>query len=174
MQKLEHYIQSELNIKTVEYSTKEEQFISFFAKPTTILGKNLARISRYKGLIEKLSQESLLQLEEAGRITLQGQNFERDEIFVYREALPGTNTLSNRLISIDIDITMDQNLIDEGTAREVVNRIQRTRKDKKLNVEDRIQLWLHGDSEITKCYQKHLNYIMRETLATTVFWIRKT
>ncbi|OFZ14839.1 MAG: isoleucine--tRNA ligase [Bdellovibrionales bacterium GWA2_49_15] len=171
MQKLEHYIQSELNIKTVEYSTKEDQFISFFAKPNSpILGKKLGKdFGRYKGLIEKLPQDQLVLFEETGRVAIQGHTFEKDEIFVYREALPGTNTLSNRLISIDLDMTMDQDLIDEGIAREVVNRIQRTRKDKKLNVEDRIQLWLHGDLEVTNAIKKHLSYITRETLATHVF-----
>ena len=71
---------------------------------------------------------------------LQEKLYASDEILIFREPKEGTETVSNRFISIDIDINLDEDLINEGIAREVVNRIQKSRKDSNFNVEDRISI----------------------------------
>ena len=68
---------------------------------------------------------------------------------ILREAKPGTNALSNRYISIDLDSTLDDELIAEGIAREAVNRIQRSRKEMNLNVSDRIAVIYSGAEPVT-------------------------
>ena len=83
-------------------------------------------------------------MQETGSITIDDETFGTEEIQVLREAKPGTNALSNRYISIDLDSTLDDDLIAEGIAREVVNRIQRSRKEMNLNVADRITVIYSG------------------------------
>ena len=58
-----------------------------------------------------------------------------------------------------------QDLLDEGLAREVVNRVQKTRKEIKLNVSDHIRVVYTGSDELCKAIETHLNYIQRETLS---------
>src|SRR5690606_32769539 len=124
--RLEDYIQSELNVKQLKYSTEEDRYIKLFAKPNApVLGKRLGKdFGRFRGLIEKLDAAALNQLQDAGSLTLDGVEFSADDILIYREPHEGTQALSNRFISIDMDCTLDEALVREGLAREVVNRIQ--------------------------------------------------
>jgi isoleucyl-tRNA synthetase len=80
--------------------------------------------------------------------------------------------MSNRLISIDIDTHLDQNLIDEGLAREVVNRIQKSRKELHFNVGDRITVHYQGSSEIENVIEKFKDHIGSETL--TLKFVKST
>ncbi|MBL6988807.1 MAG: isoleucine--tRNA ligase [Bacteriovoracaceae bacterium] len=168
--KLESYIKSELNVKQLLYSTDEQNYIKLYAKPNSpVLGKRLGRdFGKFRNLIGKLSAVELEALEKDGSITLDGEDFRDEEILVFREAKEGTHTLSNRFISIDLDCNLDPALIDEGLAREVVNRIQKSRKDKNFNVADRIEITYAGDPEIENVLAKHLDYIAKETLAKSV------
>ncbi len=165
--KLSDYIKVELNVKEVKLSTKEDEFIDLFAKPNLpVLGKKLGKdMGKYKALIEKLSSVQLNELEVKGTITLDGINFDQSEILIFREAKAGTEAMSNRLISIDMDTSLDQNLIDEGLAREVVNRIQKSRKDLNFNVGDRIIVHYQGTAEIEAVIEKFKSHIGNETLA---------
>ena len=90
-----------------------------------------------------------------------------EEILVFREPRDGTETLSNSWISIDIDPKLTANLIEEGLAREIINRIQKTRKDLNLNVEDRIIISVSGDSEIITAANNFKEHISSETLCSS-------
>lgn len=168
MKKLEEYIKVELNIKTVEYMTNESDFVVLSAKPNLpVLGKKLGKeMGAYKALIEKLPSSDVLKIENGGKVTLNNVDFDSTEILVYRNAKPGTQAVTNRLITIDLDCTLDQDLIDEGLAREMVNRIQKTRKDSNFNVADRIEVIVHTTPELAKVFQKFQSYIASETLMT--------
>ena len=168
--KLSEYIQTELNVKNIELSTNESAFINLFAKANLpVLGKKLGKdMGKYKAIIEKLSGEELATLEEKGSITLEGVNFDASEILIFREAKEGTQAMSNRFISVDIDTVLDPQLIQEGLAREVVNRIQKSRKDLGFNVGDRITIEFSGSDEVVLAINSHLNHIMSETLATAM------
>lgn len=168
MKKLEEYIKVELNIKTVEYMTNESDFVVLSAKPNLpVLGKKLGKeMGAYKALIEKLPSSDVLKIENGGKVTLNNVDFDSNEILVYRNAKPGTQAVTNRLITIDLDCTLDQDLIDEGLAREMVNRIQKTRKDSNFNVADRIEVIVHTTPELAKVFQKFQSYIASETLMT--------
>jgi isoleucyl-tRNA synthetase len=131
IKKLEEYIKAELNIKSTEYMTNESDFVALTAKPNLpVLGKKFGKeMGKYKSMIEKLPTEDVQKLEEGGVVYINGISFDASEILIYRSPKPGTRALTNRLITIDMDCTLDQDLIDEGVAREMVNRIQKTRKD---------------------------------------------
>tara|TARA_Y100000782_G_scaffold97334_1_gene110289 strand:- start:485282 stop:488446 length:3165 start_codon:yes stop_codon:yes gene_type:complete len=166
--KLEEYIMSELNIKNVEYDTEEDKYIDLYAKPNLpVLGKRLGkRMGQYMKLIKGLTNEQLVELEEKGSIQLSDEVFTPDDFLIFREAKEGTQAISNRLISIDLDCQLTDDLILEGLARECVNRIQRNRKDEGFNVEDRIQIEFATDSEqLLNALKSHESYICRETLA---------
>ncbi len=166
--KLSEYVQSELNIKSIEFSTEEEKFIKLYAKANLpVLGKKLGKdMGKYKALIEKLQGSELTLLEEKGSILLDGVTFFPEEILVFREAKEGTEAMSNRFISIDIDTQLDPDLINEGLARELVSRIQKSRKDLNFNVGDRIQVTYAGSPELVSVVKQFHDYIAGETLAS--------
>ncbi|MCB9061323.1 MAG: isoleucine--tRNA ligase [Halobacteriovoraceae bacterium] len=167
IKKLENYIRTELNIKNIVYSSDEDQFIKLYSKPNNpVLGKRFGKsFGKYRNSILNLTGDELGKFEELGEITIENEIFSEDDILVFREAKEGTQALSNRFISIDIDINLTAELIQEGLAREVVNRIQKTRKDKDFNVADRISVNYTGDQEIVNAIVKHSEYISKETLS---------
>jgi isoleucyl-tRNA synthetase len=170
IKKLEDYIKTELNIKNIEYDQNEDAYIKLFARPNSpVLGKRLGKdFGKFRGLIEKLPAAKLVECEEKGEISIEGQRFTLEDFLIFREAKEGTNSLSNRFISIDLDCNLNQDLISEGLAREIVNRIQRTRKDMNFNVSDRIEISFDGASELVEAITKHQDHIAKETLATKI------
>ncbi len=166
--KLEDYIKGELNVKEIVYETDEAKFINLYAKPNLpVLGKRLGKeMGRYMKAIQGLGAADLEKLEQDGELEIQGQKFSTDDFLIFREAKPGTSALSNRLISIDLDCNLDDSLIREGLAREVVNRIQKTRKDIGLKVDDRVKVLFECDDELAKAINEHKEYICGETLAS--------
>lgn len=168
--KLADYIQAELNVKTLDYSTDENQFINLYAKPNSpVLGKRLGKeFGRYRALIEGLSSTEIDALTESGSIRLGDENFATDDVLVYREAREGTNAVSDRFISIDMDCTLNDQLVLEGLAREVVSRIQRSRRDLGFNVVDRVDIAYRASGMLADAIAQHADYISRETLALTL------
>ena len=164
--KLEEYIKIELNIKNVEYLTNEADFVTLSAKPNLpVLGKKLGKeMGAFKVLIEKLSSAEVQKIEDGGSIILNNVSFNSEEVLVLRTAKTGTQAVTNRFVTIDLDCTLDQELIDEGLAREIVNRIQKTRKDSNFNVADRIEITIHTSDALAKVFQKYQSYISSETL----------
>lgn len=170
MSKLTSVIQTELNVKEVVFQSDEGNFINLYAKANLpLLGKKLGkRMGQFRGKIENLSSAQLEQYENSKEIEIEGEKFSGEEILVFREAKEGTNALSNSLITIDLDPTLTSELIQEGLAREVVNRIQKTRKEIGLNVADRIQLYVAGDEDILSAIKSHREYISGETLCENI------
>ena len=165
---LESYLKAELNVKEVVYETDESKYIALFAKPNfPVLGKRLGKRMRpFQAKIAALDAASIDAFQESGRIEIDGETFGADEIQVFREAKAGTNAISNRFVSIDLDVTLDDELVAEGWAREFVNRIQRGRKDRGFDVSDRIRLRYRGDPALERAIATHRDYIAGETLAT--------
>jgi isoleucyl-tRNA synthetase len=164
--KLETYIKAELNIKNISYAQNESDFIFLTAKPNLpVLGKRLGkRMGAFIQALNKLAPEDLVALEAGQTMTLAEEVISADDLLISREAKAGTEALSNRLISIDLDCKLTPALIEEGLAREIINRIQRTRKDLDFNVEDRIRCEYHGDPVIVAAIKNHQAHIQSETL----------
>ena len=89
-------------------------------------------------------------------------------MLILRKPKPHTQALSNSSISIDLDCQLDDELLCEGLAREVVNRIQKTRKDLGLKVSDRIAIEFSATGAIATAIDQHRAYIAQEVLATSI------
>jgi len=165
--KLENYIKSELNIKELGYSTDEKKYINLYAKPNSpVLGKRLGKtFKQFKQKIEELSATDIALLQDSGELHIDTEVFTPDDILVFREPKEGTDALSNRFISINMDSTLTPDLIEEGLAREVINRIQRSRKDAGFNVSDRIEITFTASSDLRMAIGNHEDHIRHETLA---------
>lgn len=166
IKKLEDYIQTELNVKNVEYHTDEENYIRLYAKPNLpVLGKKLGKeMGLYTKKISEIGYKELQKLENGANVAIDGKEFTPEEILTFREAKAGTQAVTNRFITIDMNCTLDQKLIDEGLAREMVNRIQKTRKELNFNVDDRISIKVQTDSSLGKVFSEFKDYICAETL----------
>jgi isoleucyl-tRNA synthetase len=170
--KLEGYIKTELNIKEVRYSTDEDKYIKLYAKPNSrVLGKRLGKaFGKMMGMVKNLDSDTLKAYEANGSLELDGIELSGDDIYVYREPLEGTEALSNRWITVDMDTKLTTDLINEGLAREVVNRVQRSRKDMNFNVEDRISIKIQTTTELQAVINTFADYIKKETLTNEILF----
>ncbi|MEO0971975.1 MAG: isoleucine--tRNA ligase, partial [Pseudomonadota bacterium] len=168
MRVLEAYLREELNVREVRYDSDEGAYIEVIAKPNfKLLGKRLGkRMKPFQQAIRNLSGEQIRELQSAGQITLDGEAFNSEEIEVLQQAKEGTNTVSNARIAVDLDCQLTPELIRGGYAREIVNRIQRSRKDLDFEVSDRIEVIYAAEGELAVAAEEHRDYIAGEVLAT--------
>jgi isoleucyl-tRNA synthetase len=168
---LEMYIREELNIKEVRYSTAEGEKVSLSAKPNAKLlgprfGKKFGAVSKQ---IVALSPEQMLTLEAGETLTLDGEVFQSEEVQILRQARDGTpDVRSDRFISIEFPCELDEELIAEGLAREIVHAVQQMRKDAGYRVEDRIAITYETDGRLSAVIDQHTSYIQDETLARSI------
>jgi isoleucyl-tRNA synthetase len=165
---LADYLQQELNVKHIEYLSDEDRYIKLYAKPNSpVLGKRLGkRFKQYRQLIEALGSDQIERLEQGHSIQLMDETFTNDDVLIFREARIPATTQTNRFISIQLDLQLDEALIAEGIAREIVNRIQKSRKTLDFAVDDRIAIgFVTIDTQLQQVIAEHADYIMQETLA---------
>ena len=174
MRRIERYVQEELNVQSVAYSTDESAYIELCAKPNfPLLGKRLGkRMKSFAAVINVLTPEQIAQLQQSSRLelTVDGETevFSAEEVRVQQQARAGTNTLSNSQIAVDLDCHLTPELIRGGYAREVVNRIQRARKDMNFAVSDRVAVSYTAKGELAQAIGEHRYYVMHETLCVAL------
>ncbi|HEY1335560.1 MAG TPA: DUF5915 domain-containing protein, partial [Myxococcaceae bacterium] len=88
-----------------------------------------------------------------------------EDIVVEREVASDWLVGSDGPYVAALDPSLDDELRSEGYAREMVNRIQRLRKDAGYVYTDRIGLWIHGEGPVLEAVRGHTEYIQAETLA---------
>ncbi len=168
---LEAYIREELNVKEICYSTAEDTKVVLSAKPNPQLlgprfGKAFGAVSKQ---IVSLTVEQMLTLEAGESLTLDGEVFRPEEIHIVRQARDGApDVRSDRFISIEFPCVLDEQLIAEGLAREVVHCIQQMRKDAGYQVEDRIDVTYEAAPRLAAAIDCHRAYIQQETLARSL------
>lgn len=170
LRRLEGYIAAELNVKEITYDADEGAYIELVTKPNfPVLGKRLGkRMKEFQKEILALDSSAALALLDGGTVTVLGEEFGAHEIAVQRQARKGSNAVSDRYVSIDMNCELTPELVAEGYAREVVNRVQQARKDQGLDVSDRIALQLGGDAQLLAAVQTHIGYVQGEVLAVSV------
>lgn len=163
------YIQEELNVKEVAYSIEEDERVTLRAKPNApLLGPRFGkRFGQIRKRLDEITVDQMLAVEAGEALDIDGEVFEPEEIQVIREAREGLQDVrSDRFISIDFPCELNEALIAEGLAREVVHHVQQLRKEAGYNVEDRINVTYEAEGRLVNAIDFHKGYIQRETLAT--------
>ncbi|MCB0687142.1 MAG: isoleucine--tRNA ligase, partial [Saprospiraceae bacterium] len=169
-------ILSEVNIKDIEYISDTSGLITKKVKPNfKTLGKRLgASMKSANSIIQNLSQEEITQFEKTGTydLVLNNDQFQLtlDDVVISSEDIPGWQVVSDGDLTVALDITLDDQLIAEGTARELVNRIQNIRKQKDFNVTDRILVFLDGNDAVKPAVEHFGDYIKDEVLANEILF----
>ena len=174
VEQVKDLILSEVNVKDIEYITNTAGIVSKKAKPNfKTLGKRLGKqMKTAADLIQALDQEAINRFEsrEALSISIDGNEYElqREDVEIISEDIPGWQVASENGVTVALDIHLDEQLLAEGTARELVNRIQNIRKNQGLNVTDRIRVDVENLSGIEKAVSDFGEYIKSETLANEI------
>ena len=168
---VEDLILSEVNVKQVEYITDDSGILVKRIKANfKTLGPKYGKLMKQLGgAINQLSQEEIRELESENRFLLKlgDQDIEigTEDVEITTEDIPGWSVANQNHITVALDLTITPALQEEGLARELINRIQNFRKDKGLEVTDRIQLHVERDEQTEKAFENFKEYICAETLA---------
>jgi isoleucyl-tRNA synthetase len=174
IQLIEDIIKSEVNIKSVEFLTETEGFISKKIKANfKALGTRMgARMKSVAAAIGAMSQAEISQLEQNNSFVLQVENdpveITTAEVDIIAEDIPGWSVANKDQITVALDITVTNELLEEGIARELVNRVQKVRKDTGLEVTDKINLVIQEREELKTAIINYSNYICAEILADRI------
>ena len=159
-------IKRELNVKSIDYDYDDTKYIHMTAKLNAPkLGKKLGKdFPVVQQKLANLSLDALKTFEKTKQLTVDDYTFSEDDIIVYRQALGESSAASNADITVVLDTTLDEALIAEGVAREMINRIQKIRKAMDFRVDDRIKVRLDCDDRLLAVLTPHLAMIQKETL----------
>lgn len=169
-------IKSELNIKEVEFTTEETQYVNLSLKPNLpVLGKRLGKNLRdLRAELAKLNEnpdltaQFIADLEEKGSAKLANFDFSAGDFLIERSPKDSRLIATENGVTVLLDTKLTPDLIKEGIAREIINRIQNFRKDSDLKVTDKIYLAIECTSDLSDAVKIHEDYIASETLATTI------
>lgn len=171
--KVADYILSETNVKHIEFITDTHGIVKKKLKPNfKSLGKKVGKdMSVVKAALENMTQEDIQRLEVDGYLNVFGSdNIQHaidlnDDVEVFAEDIPGWQVTNLGNLTVALDVTISEELKQEGLSRELVNRIQNLRKELNFEVTDRIKVALQNDNLIATAVAKNKAYICAEILA---------
>lgn len=164
-------ILSEVNVKEIEFLEEGSGVIKKQAKPNfKTLGKRLGKdMKEAAQRIQSLGQKEIVDFEEKGRMELKightVYDLEVEDIEIATKDIPGLLIATDVNLTVALDVEITEDLLAEGFARELVNRIQNLRKDKDFEVTDRIAVCVHPNADIEQAVHQFGSYIRNETLA---------
>ena len=171
LEKVEELIRSEVNIKEIEYLQADNEFIHKKIKPNfVLLGKKLgAKMKAVSSTLATFNQADITKLEKEGKVKLDidGETLEiaLEEVEISSEDVPGWMVASKGPLTVALDVTVTPELEREGNARELVNRIQKIRKDQEFELTDRISVQIGGAQTLEETIREFNYYICAEILA---------
>jgi isoleucyl-tRNA synthetase len=164
-------ILAEVNVKDVEYIDDTSGILVRKVKPNfKLLGPRFGKNMKEAGAaIMALSQAQIAEFEKLGtwNLELDGVNHQitSAEVEIISEDIPGWLVANEGKLTVALDITVTEELLHEGIAREFVNRIQNIRKESGFEVTDKIRVVIEDLPFLSEAVKKHSDYIASQTLA---------
>ncbi len=177
LQEVEQLILSEVNVKEMEYLDDTAGVLVKKIKPNfKSLGPRYGKMMKQiAATIAAFSQDEIQKIDNTGeaRFEIDGQEIHVtiDDVEIMSEDIPGWLVANEGKITVALDVTITDELRNEGIARELINRIQNMRKEKGFEVTDQIVLQVEKRNEINEAVLNNNDYICSETLAVQLCYV---
>jgi isoleucyl-tRNA synthetase len=172
VEKVKDLILSETNLKSIEYITDTSGIISKKIKPNfkalgPKVGKDMKLVAE---ALNTMSQQDISRFENEGIIAIPGTSYVVDlaDAEVLAEDVPGWQVANLGNLTVALDVTLTEELKQEGISRELVNRIQNLRKELGFEVTDKIRVRVKDHPYISEALKNNLSYICAEILADSL------
>lgn len=165
---------SEVNVKELEFMSEDSGILVKEIKANfKALGPKYGKYMKAIAVaISAFNQEDIMKLERENSycIDVDGTEIEisTDDVFISSQDIPGLLVANNKGMTVALDVSINEELLEEGIARELINRIQNMRKDAGLEVTDRITLSIAHNDKIESAISSNKTYICGETLADDI------
>ncbi|EKF54817.1 isoleucyl-tRNA ligase [Galbibacter marinus] len=173
---VEDLIKSEVNVKEISLIDDASGILIKQIKPNfKVLGPRFGKdMKLISSEIAKLGQADIQKMERLGEINMviNGKDVTLgiDEVEISSQDIEGWLVASSGAITVALDVTITEELRNEGVARELVNRIQNLRKDSGFDVTDKIDVKLQKDGFVEKAVEDNIMYIKTETLTAQLYF----
>jgi len=174
VEQVKELILSETNIKDIAYITDASGFIKKKVKPNfkalgIKVGKDMKVVA---DAITNFSAEEIAKLEAEGNIYILDNKYLilDTDVDIIAEDVPGWQVANLGKLTVALDVTLTNELKQEGISRELINRIQNMRKSNGFEVTDRINVKIdqNGSSIIAEALRSNMDYICAEILADSI------
>lgn len=172
IEKVQSLIQSEVNVKEITYLENDDAGILVkkikpdFKKLGPKYGKLMKEISN---AVAEFGQNEIATIEGTGSFELTINNEQviltREDVEIASEDIPGWLVANENELTVALDITLTDELIQEGVARDIVNRVQNLRKDRDYRLTDRIKVKIQAVEGVELAVKNNMTYICSEVLA---------
>jgi isoleucyl-tRNA synthetase len=175
---MEELIKEELNVRSIVYRENEEELVEYSAKANyKVLGKQLgADMKAAAQRIETLNMREIQSLLDGATLSLEvgGRPFDltKEGVLISRSERASLKVLNEGALTVALDAELTDELIREGMIRDLVRGIQNLRKERGLQVTDRIELQLAGSPELRRAVETFEEHLKSETLAATWRWAK--
>ena len=165
-------IKSEVNVKELVIVRAEDSEIRLVKKIKPnfkVLGKKVGgKMKELAAAIGRMTQDEIAQMEQDGTFTLCDYALTAEDVEIITEDMPGWLVANNGVLTIALDIELTEALVEEGVARELINRIQNLRKSSGLEITDRIEVSIENREEVAGAVTHCNEYIASQVLATSL------
>ncbi|NVN94498.1 MAG: isoleucine--tRNA ligase [Bacteroidetes bacterium] len=174
VQAVENLILSEVNIKEIEYLSETAGILVKKIKPNfKTLGPKYGKLMKQiAAVVESFKQEDITKMETEGlyQFYVEGETVDLllSDVEIITEDIPGWVVSNMGVLTVALDITLTEQLKEEGIARELVNRIQNLRKELNFEVTDKISVEIEKNDTISLPLTNNYSYICSETLSESI------
>jgi isoleucyl-tRNA synthetase len=169
-------IEEELNVKRVTFASDLSIYMNFNVIPNfKVVGPILgANIKLFSEKLKNLTNEEISSLNNGEPIKMNINDtiydINPDMVEIRITSKEGFEASMENNIFIILNTTLNQDLLDEGMARELISKVQQMRKNNDYNIVDRIIIYYNGNDEFKRVIEKHMNFIKQETLAEEILF----
>ena len=169
----ESVIKEELNVKEITYIDNMTDYLDYIIKPNfrevgKLFGSNVGEFTKLLGTLS-VSQIETLKTDSI-KVDFMGSELEitPSMVLITVNVKEGYCSSNNGHVFVILNTELNEDLILEGLAREIVRKVQSLRKDNDYVITDRIKLYYDGSEMIDKTISKYSDYIKNETLAVEI------
>jgi isoleucyl-tRNA synthetase len=174
IEQMNDVILEEINVKAIEFIDESSPIVRKTATANfKIIGPKFGKfVNAVAKRIKELSSAEVIQLDGTGTFSTNVNGTDvtiaREDVTIAAQSIEGWLVETAEGLTVALDTTLTPELINEGLAREFVNRVQNMRKDAGLSVTDRIRIYFEASTKLADAVTRMADYIKSETLATQV------
>lgn len=174
LEKQKSLIADELNVKEVELHSDEAKFVQWMVKPNfPVLGKKIGKlIPLAQKTMQNFNRKEIQALVSGHKIKVEiggeAVELEPNDVQIERKVKEGLAAGNEGELTVALDTALSDELLEEGLARELVNKINSMRRELEFEVVDRVKIRLQTTPRVESCFAKYRDYITHEVLAVDV------
>ena len=168
-------VASELNLKNVEFKADMEEYLSYSFKPQfKVLGPKVGKqIGEVKAALAAINGHAAkAELESTGKLVLELKSgtveLIAEDVDITMSQTEGFATQRYGSVTIALETTLSQELIEEGFVREIISKLQTMRKENGFEVTDRISVFAAGNDKLTDIMSRNEDFIKKIVLGDSI------